>query len=678
MPPESAPRAPREGFRGDIHGLRGLAIGLVVAYHLWTAGRVSGGVDVFLFISAFLMTASFVRKGTSFTLIDFLVQRFRRLVPLAALVLATTLAVGWWVLPPTRYENLFTHAWASLLYRENWQLIDDSANYMVPDPQHLNPFQHFWSLSLQGQFFVLLPVLFVAAAMIERRFSIPLRRTLAVTLGLASVVSFAWATHLVQVSPTAAYFDTRARTWEFTAAALVALLPAFTLSRRMSRVMSWAGLFLLLASGLVWGRGSFPSFAAVPPLLAAALVILAGNHPDDRGHASAWLARRPLTFVANRAYALYLWHWPVYVFALVITSNSDPHTGWATSAVVLAISLLLADASTRLVERRFHQIPKLTSLPYAAAAIGVSALIAASTVAGVSSLVEREDRAIADLPPEQRPGARILATGDAPTPGAASPTPVRGIAPGDIGVTRDWPVQYEPCDPARPEQPPKPELGWCVVYEEEVDVPVGTVAIVGDSHAYQWLTAIIPLAQERDWRVIAYVRPACRVGSPSEAEGCPEYTREAIDWLLRIRPDFVVSTGSSTRADAPEHDDWGWAEAIAPLAEAGLEIVNIRDNPRWPRDMPECAQRYGTDDPRCFALRSDKLAESWPRGALADLPHQHYLDFSDWFCPPGEVSVCPAVIGNTYVYMDTNHLSRAYVETLAEVFTDAWDREVGS
>ncbi|MDO5533337.1 MAG: acyltransferase family protein [Propionibacteriaceae bacterium] len=663
-------------FRPEIHGLRGLAILLVVAYHLWTSGRVSGGVDVFLFISAFLMTASFVRKGTAFRLLDFLVQRFRHLVPLAAIVIAASTAAGWLVLPPTRYEGLLNHARASLIYRENWRLIADQANYMVADPQRLNPFQHFWSLSLQGQLFVLLPLVFVAAAALERHRGIPVRRTLAVVLGLATVVSFAWAVHQVGADPAAAYFSTWTRVWEFTAAGLVALLPSVPLSARASRIVSWTGLALLLGTGLVWGRGAFPAWAALPPLLAAALVIIAGSRTDDPGHASFWLSRRPVTFVANRAYSLYLWHWPVYVFTVVVTSNGNPRTGPVDSLTILAASFVLADLSTRLVERRFHRLDLLRSKRYAVTAILLFTLLATSVLGGIAAVVERADRATAELPPDQRPGARALTPGpDAPA--SASPTPGRGIAPGDRAIVYDWPQDLPACDPTLPGHPADPDLGWCGVLEPDGE-PTRVVAVVGDSHAFQWLTALIPLAEERGWRLAAYGRAACRLGSPNTEPGCSEYQRAARDWLLATRPDQVVSMGSSTRVDAPEHDDWGWAEAIAPVAHAGIAVVNIRDNPRWDFDMPECVQRYGTEDPRCSGRRADKLADEWPVGALADLPHQHYLDFSDWFCPPGKVSLCPGVIGNTYIYMDSNHLSRAYVASMADVFAEVWDAEVGA
>lgn len=673
--PGRPPRGPaaRPGFRPEIQGLRGLAILLVVAYHLWTSGRVSGGVDVFLFISAFLMTGSFVRKGTAFKLVDFLVQRFRRLVPMASIVVVATLIAGVLLQTPTRYPGLVTNAIASLLYRENWQLIADATDYTAPNPLELNAFQHFWSLSVQGQLFVLMPLLFIACALAERRFGLPIRRTVGVALALATVVSFAYAVHLVEVAPAEAYFSTWARAWEFTAAGLLAALPAWTPPRRLSVAMSWAGLGLLLITGIVWGRGDFPGVAALPPLIAAALVVFAGPSRAPY-HAAWWLSLRPVTFVANRAYTLYLWHWPVYVFYLDVTETTNPRTGVVGSIIVIALSFLLADLSTRLVERRFHGLAALKQRSMALTAILVFSLIGASVIGGVAALVERDTRATAGLSPEERPGARVLTA--SPTPSLSS-GPGRRIAPGDSIIAQDWPVQFPTCVEGAPGMPPHPELGWCAVYEKGIEPPTKTIAVVGDSHAYQWLTAIVPLASSQNWRVIAYVRPACRVGSPSEVPGCPEYTAETVQWLLDLKPDYVVSTGSSARSDAPEHDDWGWAEAIAPVARAGVTIVNIRDNPRWEVNMPECVQRFGADDPRCFARRSDKLAEQWPVGALAGLPNQRYLDFSDWFCPPGKVSICPGVIGNTYVYMDTNHLSRAYVETLVEVFDEAWRREVG-
>ena len=579
----------RAGFRPEIHGLRGVSIALVVAYHLWTSGRVSGGVDVFLFVSAFLMVGSFARKGKAFRLVDFLVQRFRRLVPLAAIVIAATLAAGWALLPPTRYQSLLAHGLSSLLYRENWRLISDTVDYMAADPQRLNPFQHFWSLSVQGQIFVLFPLAFLAVLAVHRWFGVPLVRALAVTLGVLTALSFGYALYLVDAAPASAYFNTWARAWEFTGAGLVALLAsrfASLTSRgpvaampgppgtdpaasaglggsgrvgwlglsglsdaaraRVSRAVSWAGIGLLLVTGIAWGRGDFPGTAALAPLAAAALVIVAGSRADDPWHAAWWLTRRPVTFVADRAYALYLWHWPVYVFFLVVTSTVNPRTGVAGSLVVIAISLALADVSTRLVERRFHAVPALRRIRYALTTILAFALIALSVAGGVSALVDRQTRATASLPPEERPGARVLTVDPVSeqgvgVPGSASAdtgagagVPGRGIAPGDTVIVDDWPVPQPFCDD-RDGLPGRPELGWCVVIEPDGE-QTGEVAVVGDSHAHQWVSALIPLARQEGWRVVAYTRPSCRVGSPSPDAGCLDYTAEAVEWLLRTRP----------------------------------------------------------------------------------------------------------------------------------------------
>lgn len=669
--PVAAPDRARSGYRADIQGLRGFAIVLVVAYHLWTSGRVSGGVDVFLFISAFLMVGSYARKGTAFRLVSFLIQRFRRLVPGAAVVIAVTLFVGWIVLPPTRYGSFLAHGQASLFYYENWQMIADSVDYMAPSASQLNPFQHFWSLSVQGQVFVLLALLFVACSFVERHAGIPVRRTLAAALGLVTVVSFGYATWLVGIDPAVAYLSTWARFWEFSLAGLAALLPAFTLPDAASRALSWLGVGLLTVTGLVLGRGDFPGWAALMPLAAAALVMLGGARADDRWHASCWLTRRPALFVANRAYSLYLWHWPVYaMYAWVMTppARLDP----MGSVIVLALSLLCADLTTRLIERRFQGLLMLGRLRYALAAILTFSMIALAASMGVQALIQRDATATANLPEADRPGGRVL------TPGAtATPTPARrGIAPGDAAIANDWPTPWPGCVAGDPGLPPNPDSGWCHVFLPEGDV-TKTVAVVGDSHAYQWLTALEPLAAEQHWRVIAHVMPACRVGSPSEGAGCPEYGAETIAWLLELHPDYVFSTGSSAQASDPEHDDWGWAAAIAPVAESGVQVVNVRDNPRWGFNMPECIQRYGSLDARCRAPRTEKLLDAWPKGGLETLPNMHYLDFSDWLCPPSPGSECLGVIGNTYVYMDTNHLSRTYVATLVDVFAEAWRTEVG-
>lgn len=141
-----------------------------------------------------------------------------------------------------------------------------------------------------------------------------------------------------------------------------------------------------------------------------------------------------------------------------------------------------------------------------------------------------------------------------------------------------------------------------------------------------------------------------------------------------MEPDHVVTIGSRAQPNGPELEVETYSEAIRPVVEAGIQVVNIRDNPRWTFAMPECVQRWGVDSPRCTAPRHEKLADEWPRETLQDLPNMRWLDFTEHFCPGGRDAPCPGVLGNVYVYMDDNHISRTYARSLQEEFEAQWDQ----
>jgi hypothetical protein len=110
----------------------------------------------------------------------------------------------------------------------------------------------------------------------------------------------------------------------------------------------------------------------------------------------------------------------------------------------------------------------------------------------------------------------------------------------------------------------------------------------------------------------------------------------------------------------------GYLEGVAPFAEAGIEIVGIRDNPRFTFNMPQCAQRNGADAPACNPSLAESLVEPSPlENYRGKVPGLHLMDMSDFICARG---VCPAVVGNVYVYKDDNHLTRTYVETMIPMF----------
>jgi peptidoglycan/LPS O-acetylase OafA/YrhL len=265
---------------------------MVVTYHVWL-GRVSGGVDIFLLISAFLLTLSFVRKvesGSPLNLVSHWLHLFKRLLPAAVVVILGVLAGTWAILPQSRWPEVLDQAWASLLYRQNWLLADSAVDYYAQDHSGASPLQHFWSLSIQGQVFILWPLVFAGAAALHRMSGRVLRRVLrrpavtyrmllGVAFGAIFAASLAYSIEQTATNQAYAYFDPRARLWEFALGSLLALaLPYLKPGRLLRVILGWGGLAAMVSCGLLLTVDrSCPGFVALWPTLAAAAIIVAGQ-----------------------------------------------------------------------------------------------------------------------------------------------------------------------------------------------------------------------------------------------------------------------------------------------------------------------------------------------------------------------------------------------------------------
>ena len=309
------------GFRPEVQGLRAVAVLLVVLYHVFM-GRVSGGVDIFLFISAFFMTLSFVRRiggGRPLGLARYWLHTFKRLLPLATVIILFTLALIWLVFPRTDVAEFRSQGVASILYLENWALAANEVNYYAADHSTASPFQHFWSLSVQGQVFLVWPLIFALAWFVKRRTgrnSIPV---LAVCFGLVFAASLAFSVVTTATQQEFAYFDTRARLWEFALGSLLALaVPYLRVGRGLGVLLGWAGFVSMVLVGiLVDVQGAFPGWIALWPLLSAAAIIVAGQTGSPIGF-DRFLSWGPIVRLGDAAYALYLVHWPLLISYLVV------------------------------------------------------------------------------------------------------------------------------------------------------------------------------------------------------------------------------------------------------------------------------------------------------------------------------------------------------------------------
>jgi peptidoglycan/LPS O-acetylase OafA/YrhL len=637
--------------RADIDGLRALAVLLVVVYHVWF-GRVSGGVDVFLLLSAYFLTGWFLRRseGVGFgALPAFWVRRFGRLVPGAALTIAAVLAWAAAARPPSAWHQLWEQAWASLLYVQNRALTAEAVDYYARTEAFSSPLQHFWSLSVQGQVFLLWPLLIVAVIVAARRLRLPVRHALTALFAVVFAASFGYSIWLTGVDQQVAYFSLPARVWEFALGSLAALiLPSLRISAPAAAFLGWAGLAALVACGAVLDVGAgFPGVAALWPTLAAVAVIAAGQTAQParvtRLLGSGWLVA-----VGRIAYPLYLVHWPILIAVMVALDTTS--IGLVAGAGVIAASLAAAWFLDRVVEgpRRRRLAVSATR---GARAIVAWALVAALPLGGWQLA---EGVRAAGIDASANPGAAVLM----PWVGARveDDTP---LVPAGTALDAEWVSLAEPCGA---DQGVAGTVLEATCTQSIAAQPAGTVLVVGDSHAEQWMGALLPVLEEEQWSVLALLKGGCSLGPDEDSEpDCVRWREEAAEFAVEHPVDLVVMVGTRAAVDTPqERVPRGLETIVARVAESDSQVLLVRDNPRFSFDMFACLEERGDDG--CAQPASSHLAAENPAAGMAEHPRVHSIDLSAYLCPDGS---CRAAIGNVAVYMDDNHLTGSYARTLA-------------
>jgi peptidoglycan/LPS O-acetylase OafA/YrhL len=649
------------GFRPELQGLRALAVLLVVVYHVWL-DRVSGGVDVFFVISGFLLTGQLTRavaKGR----VEFRPlwgRMIKRLFPAALTVLVAVMAVSVLVLPEPRWFQTIREVTAAALYLENWQLAADSVDYFAQN-NGKSPVQHFWSLSIQGQLFVAWPLLIVLVAALARRFGGGLRTWTAAALGALGAASLAYSVLLTAQNQPLAYFHTLTRVWEFVLGGLLALFAdAVVLPRVVRLVLGWAGVAGLVSCGLVLQVGTvFPGYAALWPTLSAVMVLLAGA-TGSRGGADRFLGSRPLRYVGDLSYSLYLWHWPVLMFYLV--HRDLERAGLKGGAAVVGLSFALAVLTHRYVEVPARASRHGEPTGWGAYRFGVAMLVPVLLLAGTWQYVtaERAEFAFAIDDPDhpgaaaRYPGFRYL--------GAESVAPL----PPAAALTDDW-GSLDGMDCA---QVPGNQGAVCTT--RVTGTPARRVVAIGDSHMQQFVAALRPIAEERNWALTVYLKGACPFSTDvyvTGPEDCTDWNTRARGQILATRPDAVIVQATrDVRPGPTEETPPGYVEQWRTLSAAGIPVVAVRDTPRHAFDPAGCAQAHGPDAPRCSTPRAELYPATPPWTTAAGVPDAvSFLDFTDFLC---DEATCPPLIGNVWVYRDFNHPTATYMATMSPIVAE--------
>jgi peptidoglycan/LPS O-acetylase OafA/YrhL len=338
-------------YRADIDGLRAVAVLAVVFYHFGIGGFAGGfvGVDVFFVISGFLITEIIQReiKQGRFTFAGFYERRIRRIFPALFVVLAATLLAGYFILLPSDLVLLGKSTIATLMFGSNiffWR----TSGYFDTTSE-LNPLLHTWSLGVEEQFYIGLPILLILVYRYARQW-------LKLILILCVLLSFLVCTWVQLLRPEAAFYLSPFRAWELLIGSLLAVgqLPKIK-QPAFREVISGTGFILLLASIYsISERSNFPSWLALGPVLGTFLLIYAGCSGQTK--IGSWLSVKPMVFIGMISYSLYLWHWPIVVYAKYINGLA-PLGNWAYLGVFL--SVLCSIASYYWVETPFRLNKKI-------------------------------------------------------------------------------------------------------------------------------------------------------------------------------------------------------------------------------------------------------------------------------------------------------------------------------
>ena len=678
--PVSAAVGARRSSRGaelrpEIQALRAVAVLAVLLFHLWP-NRLTGGyvgVDVFFVISGYLITshllAEVVRTGR-LRVGRFWARRAKRLLPASLLVLFITAVAVLVLVPAARWPQFLTEVSASTLYVQNWLLAANSVDYLAVAGHTPSPVQHFWTLSVEEQFYALVPLLLLVAAWVAHRVAGSVRRAALVTMAGVTVLSVGYSIWLTATAAAVSYFSTFSRAWEFGVGALIAFVPSPT-RRGVKRVATAVGVGAVLAAAMLFTEATtFPGASASLPVVGAALAIWGGRGTALEG--SGRLA--PVAFVGATSYAIYLWHWPLVI--LVPYATGHPLTRVDKVGVIIA-TFLIAWVSTRFLEDPVRFSPRLLggqrrSLTVAAWSVAGMLLVLAVSVPGVR-VAEHRAEAAAAASARLEAGATCIGAAVPGTGCAVDADLQETLLP--VGSLRDDANRSE-CWSTSGDG----SLRVCSVGPEQGYVK--HLLAVGDSHNNTLLGAYESIATTMNWRIDVAGRIGCywtdaklEFGTSALDAECEQWRTEVTAHVATAKDlDGVIVTNSRRSPVVPLEGESVEDATVRGLTSAwksapsGVPVLGLVDNPVMPGGTLRCVEQNGLDAARkCAAPRARAVEVKSMQRAVSATPGAHLLDLTDLYCEP---DVCRPVVGNVVVYRDTGHLTAAYAKTLAPFLSE--------
>lgn len=681
VPPQA-----RTGIRRDLQGLRGIAVLGVVIYHLrpsWLPGGFVG-VDVFFVLSGYFITGQLLREAERtrrINLAAFWARRARRLLPASTLVLVITVLAGRLLTNPIEASRIARDGAFSAVFSMNWREAAAGIAYgQDPDP---SPFQHYWSLGVEEQFYAFWPVVLLAlvlAASAARR--VTLRDGVMALSSALAIASFWLALRATTSDQPLAYYATTTRLWQLCLGGLLAAaaprlsrLPAWTATpARLAGVTAIVGFYAVKPAGI-----AYPGWYALIPAGGAVLVVAAQGNYAGRYDSIGRLLSSDVGQLAGRySYSWYLWHWPPLVLLPIYLGHQADVAqllGCACGSLLLAVltchlveepvrrSGWLADRRPERPGSQPFEAPPLQARPPAVRgrrSLGLGVVLLA---AAVSASLWTASNATTEAA-----RTRITVEGQ-----VLDPTPAHALAEQPLVSARHCQVAFTAHN-LSPDCRYRPDTGH------------GDIVLVGDSHAGMWFPAVDDAARRNQWGLRVWARTSCpfadvRKAGPGGVAAyvdCYRWRTDVMSRLIAARPSLVIVTNftgqqlhvtdPATHRAAPQARARqllfaGMNRNLAALRAAGIAVLLIRDVPSFTMSGPDCALAHARDLQACSTPQSVAL----PYGtrdtqSVQRNPGVHLLDVTSVFCQNAR---CFQVVGHTLAYRDINHLTTEMARQLA-------------
>jgi len=669
--------------RPDIQGLRAVAVGSVLLYHLWP-NRLTGGfvgVDVFFVISGFLIGSHLLRELESsgrIRLGRFWARRAKRLLPASLLVLLVVAAVSMVVVPLSQRRGVLDQVVGSAFYVQNWVLASKSVDYLAQGDAP-SPIQHYWTLSTEEQFYILLPLLLALVAVAIRRTGVPARVFVLPVLLLVTAVSLAYSVHLTSAEPGVAYFSTGTRAWEFLSGALLACVAA-PVNRVVRTILGWSGAAAILVTVVVYDGGTvFPGYSAALPVVGTLAVLAAVN----TGPIALASRLRPVTWIGDISYAVYLWHWPLIILLPYVTERE------LTTVEKLAIgvvTLVLAWVSTTFVEDPVRFSPRLLGGGRPVKVVGAWMLACTVLVAGLAvgggQLAEAQRRSLEQQAEELVVGGDYSCLGAGAVDGDTEGCPdLNDILVPDPSSAADDDYNQPPCWAPYGETEP----AICTLGPPDDAEPTLRVLAIGDSHNNVYLPTYQQMARELDWEIDVTGRAGCSWSLRPQAdlngarrEECTTWKQNIADHLASVEPyDVILTTslqiGSLVDPGPGETAEEATVDSVRQAWESQIErgsvVVALQDNPLARPDIVQCVEREGVRGADECALPLERAFAGYDAlsAAVEQTPGSALVTIRDFLCDDVD---CSPVVGNVVVYRDVSHMTQTFVRTLSPFVID--------